>query len=321
MNVLVIGGAGYIGSHVVLSLLENGFDVTVFDDLSTGDKINLQEGAKFIHGTFFDLVQLGEVMAKGFDAVIHLAALKSAGESMSALERYTTHNISGTIGILDCMVKHQIKNFVFSSSAAVYGEPVYLPVDEKHPTKPINFYGYTKLAVEDLLEWYAKLRGLRYAALRYFNAAGYDVAGRIRGLERNPANLVPILMEAQSGRRGKVEIFGDDYETPDGSCLRDYIHVNDLATGHIESLNYIDKKESSLILNLGTGQAISVLEMVKITEEVTGKPVNYSITTARAGDAAHLVASSELAEKILGWRAVKSDPKTLLDSTWNVYRS
>ncbi|MBT3590485.1 MAG: UDP-glucose 4-epimerase GalE, partial [Candidatus Marinimicrobia bacterium] len=224
-HILVTGGAGYIGSHVVLALLEAGHNVTIFDDLSLGFKSNIDDRAHFILGSTLDNTSLDEAFSKGFDAVVHLAAFKAAGESMTHPEKYSNNNIAGTINLLNAMVKANVKQFIFSSTAAVYGYPKYLPVDEHHMVNPINYYGYTKLAVEQQLKWYSKLKGIHFAALRYFNAAGYDVDGRVPNKEKNPANLLPIVMEVASGMRESMLVFGDDYKTKDGTGVRDYIHV------------------------------------------------------------------------------------------------
>ena len=251
MNVLVIGGAGYIGSHVVKELNKQGHKVTVFDNLSSGLRQNLFKQNGFIHGDILIKEQLDKAFAQGFDAFIHLAAFKAAGESMVSPEKYSVNNINGTLNIINSAVEHNCKRMVFSSSAAVFGEPQYLPIDEAHPKNPENYYGFTKLKIEEFMAWYEKLRGLRFAALRYFNAAGYDVDGEIYGLEQNPANLLPIIMEVACGMRPKMKIFGNDYDTRDGTCIRDYIHVTDLASAHVKALEYIAKNDKSLTVNLG----------------------------------------------------------------------
>lgn len=322
MKVLVVGGAGYIGSHVVKALLREGAEVTVFDNLSSGLRSNLRPGALFRHGDILDPRALDETCGeKRYDGVIHLAALKAAGESMTAPERYSVHNITGTLNLLNAVSKHGIKRFVFSSSAAVYGDPHYLPMDESHPTIPANYYGYTKLAIEGFLEWYGRLKGIRYAALRYFNAAGYDVDGELCGLEQNPANLVPIIMEAAMGWRKHVQIFGDDYDTPDGTGVRDYIHVTDLARAHTMALTKLEEGTNRVIVNLGTGKGISVMEMVKITSEISGSQVPFQIVGRRAGDPPIVVASAGLAKTMLDWEAKHSDVGTLLKTTWNAYQA
>ena len=212
-------------------------------------KQNLFPEIPFIFGDILFPDQLKKAM-KNVDSIIHLAAFKSSEESMNQPEKYAENNISGTINLLNAAVEAKIKYFVFSSSASVYGEPLYLPLDENHPTNPLNFYGQTKLQIENLLKWYSQLRGMRFASLRYFNAAGYDIDGELKGLEKNPNNLLPIVLETIVGNREKVEVFGTDYKTRDGSCIRDYVHVNDLANGHLLALDFLKKKDQDLVVNL-----------------------------------------------------------------------
>ena len=327
MNILVIGGAGYIGSHIVYELNDAGHQVTILDNFSTGLRENVDARATLVEGDMQDLTLLDRLLdgeasgsAGTFDSVIHFAALKAAGESMEKPERYTRANLIATMNLLNLMMRHGIKNFVFSSSAATYGSPEYLPIDEKHPQKPINYYGYTKLVIEQTMEWYSRLKGLRYAALRYFNAAGYDVQGRITGKEQNPANLLPIVMEVAAGSRPKMQVFGSDYPTRDGTCIRDYIHVNDLATAHVKAMEYLASENRDLTLNLATGEGYTVLEVIKEAERVCGRPIPHDITDRRPGDPAELVAASGQAHKTIGWKARHSDLKQLVESMWNVYK-
>jgi UDP-glucose 4-epimerase len=312
---------------VAREFLDNGHKVTVYDNLSTGLRENLFPEAEFIHGDIHDYPGLVRAMkgnggdaGGGFDALVHLAASKAAGESMLKPEKYSRNNINGTINILNAACETGIKNIVFSSSAAVYGEPEYIPIDEKHPTKPENFYGFTKLEIERLLGWYEKLKSIRYASLRYFNAAGYDVKGRIKGMEQNPANLLPVIMEAACGMRKEVRIFGTDYDTPDGTCIRDYIHVSDLAAGHAAALDYIGKNGKSLTVNLGSENGSSVTEVVETARRVTGKPIPSVIDGRRPGDPAKLTATSALARELLGWKAKFSDMETLVKTSWEAYK-
>ncbi|MCL2800686.1 MAG: UDP-glucose 4-epimerase GalE [Treponema sp.] len=321
MNVLIIGGAGYIGSHVTREFLDIGHNCTVYDNLSSGLRENLFADAKFIHGDIHDYPLLLDVLkTSSFSAVVHLAASKAAGESMTNPAKYSRNNISGTINIINAVCEANVKNIVFSSSAAVYGEPQYLPIDENHPTNPENFYGFTKLEIERLLEWYDKLKGMRFASLRYFNAAGYDVKGRIKGLEQNPANLLPIIMETAVGLRKEMQIFGNDYDTNDGTCIRDYIHVSDLACGHAKALDYIDKNNKSIKINLGSENGFSVTEVLESARKITGKPIPAKITERRSGDPAKLTASCSLAQKLLSWKAVHSDIDTLIKTSWEAYQ-
>ena len=318
MKILVTGGAGYIGSHVVLDLLEADHDVIILDDLSLGVELNIHSDAQFIFGSTLDNEALKVCFRDQVDAVIHLAAFKAAGESMTEPEKYSKNNISGTINLLNAMTDHGVHTFVFSSSAAVYGYPEYLPIDEDHPTDPINYYGFTKLVIESFLEWYGKLRGLKYVTLRYFNAAGYDPKGRILALEQNPANLLPIVMEVASGERDKMEVFGDDYDTPDGTGVRDYIHVSDLASAHVKALDYLQSGDS-IMVNLATGEGYSVLDVIEKAREITGHPIPYEITARREGDPAKLIATSESAGELLDWEPKFSDLESLLKTTWRVY--
>jgi UDP-glucose 4-epimerase len=322
MNILVIGGAGYIGSHVVREFLDRGHAVTVFDNLSSGLRENLFPEASFIYGTTMDYQALVSACTRParVDAVIHLAAFKAAGESMQEPEKYSLNNINGTIHILNALAETGIKYLVFSSSAAVYGEPEYLPMDEKHPTSPQNYYGFTKLEMERIMHWYDKIRGLRCAMLRYFNAAGYDVKGRIAGLEQNPANLIPVTMETAMGKRNEMQIFGDDYDTPDGTCIRDYVHVGDLAAGHAAALDYIIKNDKSLLVNLGSENGLSVKEIVEAARRITGKPIPAQVVGRRPGDPAKVTASSQLARELLGWKPQYSDIDTILKTSWEAYR-
>lgn len=319
MKILVIGGAGYIGSHAVKKLMKDGNEVAVFDNFSSGLRQNLFPKNEFIYGNILIPGDLDKAFAEHFDACIHLAAFKAAGESMLSPEKYSVNNISGTVNIVNAAAAHGCKLIVFSSTAAVYGEPQYLPIDEFHPKKPENFYGWTKLAIEELLAWYEKLRGIRFAALRYFNAAGYDVTGELFGLEQNPANLIPVIMEAASGMRERVKIFGNDYDTRDGTCIRDYIHVDDLATAHAKALSYIAERNESLTVNLGSETGTSVLEIVEASRRITGKSIPSDFAPRRAGDPASLVASAKFANETLGWKAEHSDIDTIIESTWRAY--
>ena len=320
MHILVIGGAGYIGSHVTREFLDQGYTITVYDNLSSGLKQNLFDEATFVEGDILDSALLTQTMKEGnFDGLIHLAALKAAGESMEKPEKYSVNNIMGSLNILNAASEAKVQRIVFSSSAAVYGEPEYLPIDENHPTNPENYYGFTKLEIERFLHWYDKIKSIRYAALRYFNAAGYDPKGRLSGLEFQPQNLLPIVMEVAAGMRDKMAIFGDDYDTRDGSGIRDYVHVTDLAKAHVKAFEYINSNDTSLTVNLGSETGISVKEMVATAKAITGKEIAADIVPRRAGDPSTVLATASMAGEVLGWSAESSDVETLIASTWKAY--
>ena len=319
-DILVVGGAGYIGSHVVKALRDAGRQPVVFDNLSTGLRENLFPEIPFIHGDLLIPEQVRAAM-RGIRSVIHLAALKAAGDSMLEPERYALHNLNGTVNLLHAAGTAGVRHFVFSSSAAVYGEPQYLPLDENHPTEPANFYGQTKLQIEMLLSWFSRLRNMRYAGLRYFNAAGYDPDGEVRGLEKEPNNLLPLVLETLLGWRENLEVYGTDYDTEDGSCIRDYIHVSDLADAHLRALNFLEKQDEDLVLNLGTSKGISVLEILDAAKKVSGIDLPVIHSDRRPGDPAVVLASAEKAERLLEWSPAFSDVETILKTMLAAYRS
>ena len=318
MKVLIIGGAGYIGSHVVKEMMKAGHKVTVFDNLSSGLRCNLFPENEFIHGDILIPSEIEAAFAKGFDGFVHLAAFKAAGESMVAPEKYSVNNITGTLNIMNAAVKYNCLKMVFSSSAATFGEPEYLPLDENHPQKPINYYGFTKLKIEEFMKWYDQLKGLKFAALRYFNAAGYDPEGIVRGLEQKPENLLPRVMEAALGQR-QLKIFGTDYDTRDGTCIRDYVNVTDLANAHVKALEYIDSKKESILLNLGTEKGTTVKEIIDAARKITGKEIPAEEAPRRPGDPASLYTTSKKAKELLNWEPKYSDVETLVKTTWDVY--
>ena len=319
-DILVVGGAGYIGSHVVKALRDAGRQPVVFDNLSTGLRENLFPDIPFIHGDLLIPEQVRDAM-RGIRSVIHLAALKAAGDSMLEPERYALHNLNGTVNLLHAAGTAGVRHFVFSSSAAVYGEPQYLPLDENHPTEPANFYGQTKLQIEMLLSWFSRLRNMRYAGLRYFNAAGYDPDGEVRGLEKEPNNLLPLVLETLLGWRENLEVYGTDYDTEDGSCIRDYIHVSDLADAHLRALNFLEKQDEDLVLNLGTSKGISVLEILDAAKKVSGMDLSVILSERRPGDPAVVLASAEKAKQLLEWSPAFSDVETILKTMLAAYRS
>ncbi len=320
MIILVTGGAGYIGSHVVFELIDQGHEVTILDDMSLGLEINIDPRATFVKGSTHSDDDLDHVMNDGFDGVIHMAAWKAAGESMSDPEKYAFNNVMGSVNLLNACARNGIRHFVFSSTSAVYGNPEYVPIDENHPVNPISYYGESKYQVERNLQWFSELKGIRFASLRYFNAAGYDVKGRISGQERDALNLIPITMEVANGTRDTMEVFGNDYDTHDGTGVRDYIHVNDLATAHVKAMNYIREHDKDLTLNLATGEGHSVLDVINRAKDVTGKEISYDIVGRRDGDPAKVVAISNKAEELLGWKAEHSDLDTLIQSAWEIYK-
>ena len=319
-DILVVGGAGYIGSHVVKALRDAGRQPVVFDNLSTGLRENLFPEIPFIHGDLLNPEQVRAAM-RGIRSVIHLAALKAAGDSMLEPERYALHNLNGTVNLLHAAGTAGVRHFVFSSSAAVYGEPQYLPLDENHPTEPANFYGQTKLQIEMLLSWFSRLRNMRYAGLRYFNAAGYDPDGEVRGLEKEPNNLLPLVLETLLGWRENLEVYGTDYDTEDGSCIRDYIHVSDLADAHLRALKFLEEQDEDLVLNLGTSKGISVLEILDAARKVSGMDLPVILSDRRPGDPAVVLASAEKAEQLLEWSPAFSDVETILKTMLAAYRS
>ena len=317
MKVLVVGGAGYIGSHVAKALMLKGHEVTVYDNLSTGQEINLFKQNRFIKGDILNYPALVEAM-RGQDAVVHLAAKKAVGESMENPMLYSVNNISGSLNILNAMVECGAKYIVFSSSAAVYGIPEVSTIDENVPLNPINYYGFTKLEIEKFMGWYDRLKGIKFVALRYFNAVGYDADGDIRGKEINSQNLLPIMMEVVSGKRDKLKIFGNDYPTPDGTCVRDYIHVSDLASAHVLALEKLNQGMTSQSLNLGTEKGTSVLEMLRAVEKVVGRKLPAEFAPRRAGDPAILVASAAKARSLLGWKPQYLDVEKIVQTVYNI---
>lgn len=320
MNVLVVGGAGYIGSHVVRGLTRSGHTPIVLDNLSTGhaEAVNRAgEGIQLIRGSAGNRELVCDILrARGVSAVMHFAAASLVGESMSNPSKYWTNNVSDAIGLLDAMVACGVKYLVFSSTAAVYGEPVEVPITEDHVKRPTNTYGMTKLAIEHMLSGYDHAHGLRSISLRYFNAAGADYAGDI-GEDHSPeTHLIPILLQTALGHRDKVTIYGDDYPTRDGTCIRDYVHVSDLADAHILALSALEAGSGSMTLNLGTGSGFSVAEVVCAAEAVVGKEIPKEYGPRRPGDPAVLVADSTRARVELGYRPKYNEIGRIIESAW-----
>ncbi|GBR02975.1 UDP-glucose 4-epimerase GalE [Acetobacter oeni] len=298
---LVTGGAGYVGSHMVLALLDAGYEVTVYDSLRTGHRAAIPDGARFIEGDLADLPRLNSVLADGpWDCVFHFAALSLVGESMQHPLMYMSANGALGFGLIDACVKHGVKKFVFSSTAALFGSAGDGPIDEKTPIDPGSPYGESKLVVERALYWADRIHGLRSACLRYFNAAGADPAGRAGEDHRPETHLIPLVIDAALGRRDALTLFGQDYPTSDGSCIRDYIHVSDLARAHLAVLPLLD--ERSVTFNVGTGKGNSNLEVIRTVERVSGRPVPWKPGARRAGDPASLVASPALLMKETSWK-------------------
>ncbi|MBN2207578.1 MAG: UDP-glucose 4-epimerase GalE [Candidatus Aminicenantes bacterium] len=321
MKVLVAGGAGYIGSHTVQELLARGFAVVTFDDFSTGRR-ELIPGGEVIEGDLLDRDAVRAAFrATRFDAVLHFASLIQVGESYRDPAKYYTHNLDSSLNLLDAMREAGVGAFIFSSSAAVYGVPEVLPIPETHPLKPINPYGRTKLFVERILEDYGRAYGLRYVSLRYFNAAGADPGGRRGELHDPETHLIPNLLRHLLGRAPALEVFGPDFPTPDGTAIRDFIHVSDLAVAHVLALEKLLADGESLALNLGASRGYSVLEVIRKAEEVTGRKAAVERRPRREGDVPVLLASKELAERTLGWTLRQSELETIIETAWRWHRS
>jgi UDP-glucose 4-epimerase len=300
--VLVVGGAGYIGSHMVKALLEGGYETTVFDNLSSGHR-DAVPGGRLVEGDLADTPALDALFAAGrFDAVMNFAGFIQVGESVQKPGLYYRNNVANTLNLLEAMVRNEVRHLVFSSTAAIFGEPVRIPIDEQHPTQPLNPYGRGKLMVEQMLGDFDRAHRLRSACLRYFNAAGADPAGLIGERHEPETHLISIALDVALGRRPHLSVYGDDYDTPDGTCIRDYIHVSDLCQAHLLALETLWRTDRSLAMNLGNGQGFSVREVVDAVRVVTGHAIPLQIGPRRAGDPARLIADSTAARDGLGWR-------------------
>lgn len=321
MNILVTGGAGYIGSHTVKMLNDLGKNVIAYDNLSKGHRSAVKCNV-FVKGDIFDSELLEDTIKRyGIDSVVHFAAYSLVGESMEKPIIYYHNNVEGTLNLLNVMLKCNVKKLVFSSSAAVYGEPDTVPITEEISKKPTNVYGRTKLIMENVMEDYSNSYGLKYIALRYFNACGADDSGSI-GEDHNPeSHLIPIVLQACLGIRDGIKIFGDDYPTKDGTCIRDYIHVNDLARAHILALKALQEGQSSGAYNLGVGSGFSVKEIIDEAENITGIKIKKEIVQRRAGDPAVLIASSEKIRRSLGWEPEYIDIRNIIGTAWKWHRS
>ncbi len=320
MKVLVCGGAGYIGSHAVKALLREGFEVVIFDNFSSG-KEELVAGGEVVRGDLDDRGQVGQAFrTHRFDAVLHFASLIQVGESFLNPQRYYTHNLSTSLNLFEAMLEAGVKKIIFSSSAAVYGIPQETPITESHPLSPINPYGHTKLFVERILQDYDRAYGLKHISLRYFNAAGADPDARLGEMHDPETHLIPNLLLYLLGRKAGVDLYGTKFPTPDGTAIRDYIHVTDLAEAHILALRRLLASGESDAINLGTGRGLSVLEVIRKVEEVTGRKIAYGVRPERLGDVPVLLASKEKAEKTLGWKLHYSDLERIVDTAWRWHR-
>lgn len=322
MKILVLGGAGYIGSHTVYELIDQGDEVVIIDNLETGYRAAVHPAAKFYQGDIRNRDFLDEVFGqeKNIDAVIHFAANSLVGESMTNPLKYYDNNLCGTKVLLEAMTAHGIDKIVFSSTAATYGEPKQVPILESAPTEPTNTYGETKLSMEKMFKWVGKAHGLRYVSLRYFNACGAHASGEIGEAHNPETHLIPLILQVPLGKREAISVFGSDYDTKDGTCVRDYIHVTDLAQAHILAVKYLLEGGASDIFNLGNGIGFTVKEVIETAEHVTKGPIKVVMAERRAGDPATLIASSEKAKSILGWRPEHADLEKIIASAWKWHK-
>ena len=321
MAILVLGGAGYIGSHTVYELIDAGRDVVIADNLETGHIEAVHPKAKFYQGDIRNREFVDSVFeSEHIDGVIHFAANSLVGESMTNPLKYYDNNLCGTKVLLESMVAHGIDKIVFSSTAATYGEPERVPLLETDKTEPTNCYGETKLSMEKMFKWVGKAHGLRLVSLRYFNACGAHVSGKIGEAHNPESHLIPLILQVPNGQREYISIFGDDYDTKDGTCIRDYIHVTDLAQAHILAMDYLMNGGESNIFNLGNGVGFTVKEVIDTARKVTGHPIPAKITPRRAGDPAQLIASSEKARSVLGWHPEHADLEEIIATAWNWHK-
>ncbi len=322
MNILVLGGAGYIGSHTAREIIKAGHNAIIADNLVTGYMSAVPAQAKFYKGDLRDFAFLDNLFSsEQIDAVIHFAAFSLVGESVIDPLKYYDNNLCGTKVLLDAMVKHGIDKIVFSSTAATYGEPENIPILESDRTCPTNPYGETKLAMEKMFKWTAAAHDLRYVSLRYFNACGADESGEIGEAHDPESHLIPLILQVPNGKREAISIYGNDYDTPDGTCIRDYIHVTDLAQAHILAVEYLANGGESDIFNLGNGVGYSVREVIETARQVTGHPIPAVEIPRRAGDPARLVASSEKARRVLGWNPVHDSLSEIIESAWKWHKN
>lgn len=320
MRILVAGGAGYIGSHTVKHLIQEGFEVVTFDNFSSGKK-ELITGGEVINGDLLDSESLERTFRTfDFGGVFHFASLIQVGESYIDPQKYYRHNLITSLNLLQAMLQAGVKNFIFSSSAAVYGVPEQVPIPESHPLNPFNPYGLTKYFVEKILQDYERAYGLRFISLRYFNAAGADPDGQIGEMHEPETHLIPNILLYLLGKKEQFNLYGTDFPTPDGTAIRDYIHVTDLAKAHVLALKKLPKLPQSEFINLGANMGYSVLEVIKKIELITGQRVNYTPLPKREGDVAVLLSSKERAERLLNWDLRHSDIETIIETAWNWHR-
>jgi len=319
LTILVTGGAGYIGSHAVKMLLAAGYHVVTLDNLSTGYQ-DAVLGGDFVLGDIADRAKLERLFTDyAFDGVMHFAASVQVEESVQNPIKYYQNNVAATLNLLDAMIAHHVKVLIFSSTAAIFGEPQYVPVDEHHPKQPLNPYGKTKWMVEQILADYDKAYGLKSVCLRYFNAAGADPEGEIVERHNPVTHLIPLVLQVAAGQRESINVYGQDYATPDGTCIRDYIHVNDLCQAHLLALEQLLAGAESNVYNLGNGVGFSVKQVIETVRKVTSKTIPVTITKRRAGDSAHLVANSKQAQESLGWQPQYADLSTLIMHSWQSF--
>jgi len=317
MKILVTGGAGYIGSHMVKLLTETGSEVTVLDDLSTGHAEAVR-GAQFVKGDIADVASTKSLLQKNrIEGVVHFAASSLVGESMADPLKYYRRNVGGTVALVQAMRDAGVARIVFSSTAAVYGDPVRTPIDEAHPKQPVNPYGASKLAMERMLSDCSTAYGIGAVVLRYFNAAGADPSGELGERHDPETHLIPLVLQAASGRRASISVFGMDWPTRDGTCVRDYIHVNDLCDAHLRALDWLAKGGRYDVFNLGNGDGATVLEVIEAARRVTGKPIKIDQAARRAGDPATLVADAAKARRVLGWQPARGDIEGIVRDAWN----
>ena len=319
-NILVVGGAGYIGSYMCKYLAASGFQPIVLDDLSYGHPQAVCWGP-FHHGCMSDTQLLGNIFEKNsISAVMHFAGFINVGESVCHPDKYYQNNVAKTITLLNTMIKYQVMNFIFSSSCAVYGDPLEIPLSEKHPLNPVNPYGHTKLMSEQILSDFSRAFGLNYISLRYFNASGADPDGQ-GGEDHQPeTHLIPLILQTALGQRESIHIYGNDYPTRDGTCIRDYIHIDDLAQAHLLAIKRLLHSRGSEVFNLGNGAGYSVKEVIAVARKITGHPIPTQITARRKGDPAVLIGASAKAEKKLGWKPLCTDLDTIIASAWNWHK-